>query len=126
MAAFRNSLGLRSALLSLLIFAGIVVFWQIATQPTAGTGAAVDPEYAKLVGAAAASGSKSAMPTPADIGATIFKHLRDPFFVRGRNDKRIGIQLAHSLGPVLLGFALPALVALPLGFLICTPPLLSS
>ena len=51
MPALKNSLGLRAALLSLLIFAGIVVLWQIATQPTAGTGPAVDPEYAKLVGA---------------------------------------------------------------------------
>jgi nitrate/nitrite transport system permease protein len=123
MAPFRNSLGLRSALLSLLIFAGIVAFWQIATQPTAGTGAAVDPEYAKLVGAAAATGSKSAMPTPADIGATIFKHLSDPFYVRGSNDKGIGVQLAYSLGRVLLGFGLAALVAVPLGFLIGMSPL---
>jgi nitrate/nitrite transport system permease protein len=121
--SLKKSLGLRAALLSLLIFAGIVVLWQIATQPTAGTGAAVDPEYAKLVGAAAATGTKSAMPTPADIGATIFKHLRDPFYVRGSNDKGIGIQLAYSLGRVLLGFALAAIVAVPLGFLIGMSPL---
>src|SRR5712675_3002154 len=124
MTAFRNSLGLRAALLSLLIFAGIVVLWQIATQPTMGTGPAVDPEYAKLVGAAAASGSKSAMPTPADIGATIWKHMLDPFYVRGSNDKGIGIQLAYSLGRVLLGFGLAALAAIPLGFLIGMSPLL--
>jgi len=86
-SAFRNSLGLRAALLSLLIFVGIVALWQIAAQPTAGSGAAVDPEYAKLVGAAAATGAKSTMPTPADIGAAIFKHLSDPFYVRGSNDK---------------------------------------
>jgi nitrate/nitrite transport system permease protein len=67
----KGSLGLRAALLSLLIFAGIVAIWQVATMPAAGSGAAMDPEYAKLGGAAAASGSKSAMPTPADIGATI-------------------------------------------------------
>ena len=114
MPSLKNSLGLRAALLSLLIFAGIVVLWQIATQPTMGTGPAVDPEYAKLVGAAAATGTKSAMPTPADIGATIWKHLSDPFYVRGSNDKGIGIQLAYSLGRVLLGFALAALVAVPL------------
>jgi nitrate/nitrite transport system permease protein len=121
--SLKSSLGFRAALLSLLIFAGIVVLWQIATQPTVGTGPAVDPEYAKLVGAAAATGTKSAMPTPADIGATIFKHLRDPFYVRGSNDKGIGIQLAYSLGRVLLGFSLAALVAVPLGFLIGMSPL---
>ena len=33
MPLLKKSLGLRAALLSLLIFAGIVVLWQIATQP---------------------------------------------------------------------------------------------
>ena len=114
----KASLGLRAGLLSLLIFAAIVGFWQLAAQPTAGSGAAIDPEYAKLVGAAAAGGGKSTMPTPADIGATIWKQLSDPFYVRGSNDKGIGIQLGYSLGRVLLGFALAALAAVPLGFLI--------
>ncbi len=110
-------------LLSLLIFVAIVGLWQVATMPTAASGPAMDPEYAKLVGAAAATGSKSAMPTPADIGATIWKHLSDPFYVRGSNDKGIGIQLAYSLGRVLLGFGLAALFAVPLGFLIGMSPL---
>ena len=123
MTAFKNSLGLRAALLSLLIFVGIVVIWQIATMPTAGSGPAMDPEYAKLVGAAAATGTKSSMPTPADIGATIWKHLTDPFYVRGSNDKGIGIQLAYSIARVLTGFLLAALVAVPLGFLIGMSPL---
>ena len=118
MPALKTSLGLRAALLSLLIFAVIVGLWQVATLPTAASGPAMDPEYAKLMGAAAAAGSKSAMPTPAEIGATIWKQLADPFYVRGSNDKGIGIQLAYSLGRVLLGFALAALVAVPLGFLI--------
>jgi nitrate/nitrite transport system permease protein len=108
MATLKNSLGLRAALLSLLIFGGIVAIWQIATMPTAASGPAVDPEYAKLVGAAAATGTKSAMPTPADIGVTIWKHLTDPFYVRGSNDKGIG---------------LAALFAVPLGFLIGMSPL---
>ena len=123
MTAFKNSLGLRAGLLSLLIFVAIVGIWQIATLPTAATGPAMDPEYAKLVGAAAATGTKSSMPTPADIGATIWKHLADPFYIRGSNDKGIGIQLAYSLGRVLLGFGLAALVAVPLGFLIGMSPL---
>ena len=119
----KTSLGLRAGLLSVLIFVAIVGIWQVATLPAAGSGPAMDPEYAKLVGAAAATGSKSAMPTPADIGATIWKHLSDPFYVRGSNDKGIGIQLAYSLGRVLLGFGLAALVAIPLGFLIGMSPL---
>src|SRR6187402_1650021 len=92
-------------------------------MPTAASGPAMDPEYAKLMGAAAVAGTKSAMPTPADIGATIWKHLADPFYVRGSNDKGIGIQLAYSLGRVLLGFFLAALAAIPLGFLIGMSPL---
>ncbi len=123
MATLKNSLGLRAGLLSLLIFATLVGLWQLATQPTVASGPAVDPEYAKLLGAAAATGAKSAMPTPADIGATIWKHLADPFYVRGTNDKGIGIQLAYSLGRVLLGFGLAALAAIPLGFLIGMSPL---
>jgi nitrate/nitrite transport system permease protein len=101
----------------------IVGIWQIATMPMAATGPAMDPEYAKLVGAAAATGAKSAMPTPADIGATIWHHLLDPFYIRGSNDKGIGVQLAYSLGRVLLGFGLAALFAIPLGFLIGMSPL---
>ncbi len=119
----KASLGLRAALLSLLIFAVIVGLWQIAAQPAGGGGAAVDPEYAKLVGAAAATGQKSTMPTPADIAVTIWNQLKDPFYVRGSNDKGIGIQLAYSLGRVLLGFGLAALAAVPLGFLIGMSPL---
>ena len=119
----KASLGLRAGLLSLLIFAVIVGLWQLAAQPTAATGPAMDPEYAKLVGAAAATGQKSSMPTPADIGATLWKQLKDPFYIRGSNDKGIGIQLAYSLGRVLLGFGLAALAAVPLGFLIGMSPL---
>ena len=119
----KTSLGVRAGLLSVLIFVAIVGIWHVATMPVAATGPAMDPEYAKLVGAAAATGSKSAMPTPADIGATIWRHLADPFYVRGSNDKGIGIQLAYSLGRVLLGFGLAALVAIPLGFLIGMSPL---
>src|SRR5437660_1290369 len=114
----KASLGLRAAALSLLIFGAIVLIWQVAAQPSGSAATTVDPEYAKLVGAAAATGQKSAMPTPADIAATFWKQLKDPFYVRGSNDKGIGIQLAYSLGRVLLGFGLAALVAVPLGLLI--------
>ena len=125
MAALRSSLGLRAALLSLLIFGAIVLIWQVAAQPPAATaGTAIDPEYAKLVGAAAATGNKSTMPTPAVIAEAMWKQLRDPFYVRGSNDKGIGIQLAYSLGRVLLGFFLAAVVAIPLGFLIGMSPLI--
>ena len=48
---------------------------------------------------------------------------RIPFYDAGSNDKGIGIQLAYSLGRVGLGFALAALVAMPLGFVIGLSPL---
>jgi len=113
----------RSALLSVLLLALFLGAWQIAATPTAGTGPALDPEYAALLGAAAQQGKKTPMPTPVDVGAKILAHLEAPFADRGTNDKGIGIQLAYSLGRVLLGFGLAALVAIPLGFLIGMSPM---
>ena len=114
---------LGAALLSLLLFALFIAVWHVATLPTAGTQTA-DSEYAKLVGAAAASGQKSAMPTPKEVALRLWEHAKDPFFVRGTNDQGIGIQLAYSIGRVLLGFGLAALLAIPLGFVIGMSPLL--
>ena len=112
-----------SVLLSLLIFALFIAIWQGATQTRAGESAA-DSEYAKMVGAAAATGQKSAMPTPKDVAGKLAEHLRDPFYVRGTNDQGIGVQIAYSIGRVLLGFGCAALVAIPLGFVIGMSPLL--
>ena len=114
---------LASALLSILIFGLFLAVWQGATQVRSGETAA-DSEYAKMVGAAAASGQKSAMPTPKDVGAKIVEHLRDPFYVRGTNDQGIGVQIAYSIGRVMLGFGCAALLAIPLGFVIGMSPLL--
>ncbi|GLK81272.1 nitrate ABC transporter permease [Methylopila turkensis] len=119
----RGSLSLRAGLLSVLIFAAFIGAWQFATMPTTGAAGDVDPEYAALVSGAAAQGAKSAFPTPADVGATIWGHLKDPFYVRGANDQGVGVQLAYSLGRVLLGYLLAAAVATPLGFLIGMSPL---
>lgn len=107
----------RALILSLLILAVFLGAWQIATMPRQGT-QVVDDEYAKLVGASAATGQKSTFPGPMDVGAKLLEHLSDPFYDRGANDKGIGIQLAWSVLRVALGFGLAALVAVPLGFLI--------
>jgi nitrate/nitrite transport system permease protein len=115
-------LRLLSAVLSLLILALLVGAWHLATLPKGGA-AAADSEYAKLVGAQAAAGAKSAFPTPADLGRKLGEHVRDPFYDRGPNDKGIGVQLAYSIGRVLLGFSLAALLAVPVGFLIGMSPL---
>jgi nitrate/nitrite transport system permease protein len=111
-----------AALLSALLFAVFLGAWHLATLPTGG-GTAASSEYAKLVGADAAAGRRSAFPAPADVGRKAWQHLRDPFYDKGPNDKGIGVQLAWSIARVLAGFALAALVAVPLGFLIGMSPL---
>jgi nitrate/nitrite transport system permease protein len=107
----------RAGLLSVIILIVLLSFWQIASL-TKTSVQTVDDEYAKLVGAAAATGQKSAFPTPLDFGKKLAEALSDPFYDKGPNDKGIGIQMAWSMGRVALGFGLAALVAVPLGFMI--------
>jgi nitrate/nitrite transport system permease protein len=118
-------LGLRAAVLSLLLFGLFIGVWHLAT---AGTGTrttvSMDPEYAKLVGASASQG-KSAMPGPAEVGAKIWEHLKNPFYDRGSNDKGVGIQLAFSIVRVAAGYLVAVAVAVPIGFLIGMSPLMS-
>ncbi len=114
--------GWKAALISLLLLAVFLGGWHLATLPRSAA-QTVDAEYAKLVGAQASTGQKSAFPAPADFGAKLLEHLRDPFYDKGPNDKGIGVQLAYSIGRVLLGFALAALAAIPAGFLIGMSPL---
>ena len=118
-----RSLSGRAALVSILILVAFLGAWQLAVGGS-GPAADMDPEYAKLMGAAATTG-KSAMPGPLDVGRTIWGHLRDPFYVRGTNDKGIGIQLLYSIGRVALGYGIAVLVAIPLGFLIGMSPLMN-
>ena len=116
-----KSLGMRAAILSLLILGVFLVVWHAATVPKE-TVAAADSEYAKLMGAGAAK--TDGIPTPGQIGSTMWKHAKDPFYDNGPNDKGIGIQIAYSLARVLGGFLLAALVAIPLGFVIGMSPLI--
>ena len=113
---------LLAATLSALLLAVALGAWHLATLPAPGA-RTVDSEYAKLVGAQAASGGKSAFPAPSDLGRKLLEHLRDPFYDRGPNDKGIGLQLAYSIGRVGVGFLLAALLAIPAGFLIGMSPL---
>ena len=116
------SLGARAAILTALIALVMLGAWHLATLPKAGPGAAVDPEYARLMGLD--KPKTDGLPTLAQLGETAWKQLSNPFYDAGSNDKGIGIQLAYSLGRVSLGFALAALVAVPLGFVIGLSPLL--
>jgi nitrate/nitrite transport system permease protein len=119
-----TSLNLRAFVLSFTIFVVFLTGWHVATQSGGGAAANIDPEYAKLMGQQVTQG-KSAMPGPLDVGRTLWNHLADPFYDKGPNDKGLGIQLAYSLGRVLLGYLLAVLVAVPLGFLIGMSPLIS-
>src|SRR6267142_2119139 len=112
---------IKSALLSVLFFVILVGAWHLATQPKSAR-AAVPDEYAKLLG----KGTKKSegFPTPAQVGETIVKNLSEPFYDRGPNDKGIGIQLAHSLARVGLGYLLAIVLAVPLGFVIGMSPLI--
>ena len=116
------SLGVRAAIASFAILAMFLAFWHLATQGK-GPAAAMDSEYAKLMGATAVTG-QSAMPGPGQVGAKLWSHLSDPFYDNGPNDKGIGIQLAYSLARVMAGYALAVALALPLGFAIGMSPLI--
>ena len=126
----RASLRVKAALLSMLILVSLVGIWAVATQPVAGGGAtaltAEEIEYQKMLGKdpGAAAGS-SGFPTPAQFAATAWKHLSNPVYDNGPNDKGILLQLGYSLARVGLGFLLACVVAIPLGFLIGMSPLLN-
>ena len=116
-AANRRS-GLAAALsvgfLALILFA-----WHLATLPPgAGSAASVaaaaadakaDPEYLKLIGKDPASTKTSGFPTPMQIGQAAWKHITNPFYDNGPNDKGIAIQLGWSLLRVSTGFLIACL-----------------
>jgi nitrate/nitrite transport system permease protein len=118
----RAPLAVRAALLSAILFAALLAVWQLATLPR-GDVVALDPAYARLVGATA-GGRGSSLPSPAEVGRVLLGHLSHPFFDKGPNNKGLGIQLGYSLVRVLIGFGLAALVAVPLGFVIGMSPLM--
>jgi nitrate/nitrite transport system permease protein len=112
----------KAAVLSALILGVFLLAWHIATLPKAASTQAVDTEYAKLMGLDKTR--TEGMPTLAQLGATIWKQVSNPFYDAGPNDKGIGIQLAYSLARVGMGFTLAALLAIPLGFAIGMSPLI--
>jgi nitrate/nitrite transport system permease protein len=133
-----RSEGLRAGLISVLLLLVILGVWHLATgsapAPAAAPAQALTPEqveYLKLMGkdpSAAATGAapaaKSGFPTLGQMAEVIGKHAASPFYDNGPNDKGLGLQLAHSLGRVAMGYLLAALVAIPLGFVIGMSPLM--
>ncbi len=114
-------LGARAALVSLLLLLALLAVWHASTARAPQQQQELD-EYALLMGKG--TQKSDGLPTPAAIGAVIWKHLSNPFYDAGANDKGIGIQLGYSLGRVALGFLAAAAVAIPLGFLIGMSPLM--
>ena len=116
-----KSMGIKAGALSLIIFLFVLGIWHAATHTSDKAGGALT-EYEQLQGKSAKK--QDGLPTPAQMGETVVKHLSDPFYDKGPNDKGIGIQLAYSLARVMGGFLLAALVAIPVGFMIGMSPLL--
>ncbi len=130
-----NSLTLKAALLSALLLAALLAIWHVAKlpKPVVVSTATLTPEqveYDKLMGkdtggsARPAAQKSDGFPTLAQMAEAARRNLERPFYDNGPNDKGIGIQLAHSLLRVALGFGIAALVAIPLGFVIGMSPLL--
>lgn len=115
------SLKTRAFLLSVLILALFAGAWELSLSASKDQSAGMNAEYAALLGATAKGAS--AMPGPLEVASQIWDHFSDPFYDAGPNDKGIGIQLAYSVGRVLVGFAAAVLVAVPVGFLIGMSPL---
>jgi nitrate/nitrite transport system permease protein len=124
-----KTLNFKATLVSVLLLLVFLAAWQLATLPAAGgaAGAAVSAEqaeYLKMMGKDPGTAKAGGFPTPLQMGQTAWKHLSDPFYDNGPNDKGVAIQLGYSLARVGLGFLLACLVAIPLGFVIGMSPLM--
>jgi nitrate/nitrite transport system permease protein len=126
-----RNLNLRAGVLSLALLLGLLLVWQLATQAPATVKAAKmsasEAEYAMLMGKTPGGSDAAAndgFPTPAQFLQVAAKRLSHPFYDNGPNDKGIGLQLAYSLVRVAVGFVSALVVAVPLGFLIGSSPLL--
>ena len=109
--------------LSLVILTVLLALWQVLTGAGGTAGAAVDPDYAKLMGqSAAAPQPASAIPSPAAVALRAFEIARNAFDTSNPNNLGIAWHLYYSLGRVLLGYAFAVLVAMPLGFAIGLTP----
>jgi len=112
----RLSARTQALLVSLVLLAACLTAWEAATR-TPGVVRGGDPEYAALL-----APPKSSLPRPTDVAGAAWAQLKDPLRNGGMNDRGIAIQLAWSLGRVLLGFLLAALLAVPLGFFLGMSP----
>ncbi len=118
-----TSIRLRGWLGTLLIIGLFGLVWHWLVTGGVGVDSGMDPEYAALMGAAAQGGSN--MPGPVDVLATIWMHITSPLVYPGSSQPGLLIQIAYSIGRVLIGFGLAAMVAIPIGFVIGMSPVLN-
>ncbi|OWU85824.1 nitrate ABC transporter permease [Oceanicola sp. 22II-s10i] len=111
------SLNQKAAILSIVLLAVGLLAWEAAI-PAQKTLEEMT-EYERLTGGGA---QKAGVPPPSQVLGKAWEQLSNPFYDAGPNDKGIGIQIGYSIYRVLTGYALAALVALPLGFLIGMSP----
>jgi nitrate/nitrite transport system permease protein len=107
-----------SVVASAAIFVAFVVVWHLLTASGPAGRASVVSEYARLAGQSAAAAPSAAIPGPAAVAARGWDLLINAFDRSNPNNLGIAWHLLRSLGRVLLGFALAAIVAVPLGFLL--------
>ncbi|WP_375254123.1 nitrate ABC transporter permease [Yoonia sp.] len=111
-------LNFRAAILSVsLLLVGLLI-WEAAIPAPKPVGELT--EYEILTGAGQ---PKAGVPPPSQVMVKAWEQLSDPFYDAGPNDKGIGIQIGYSIYRVLVGYALAAAIAIPLGFLIGMSPL---
>ena len=101
---------------SILLFLAFVTVWHLLTIGGASQQPALDPEYARLAGQSAQSGQVGAIPGPLQVAQRGYELFVNAFDRSNPNNVGIGWHLIYSLGRVMLGFGLAALVAVPLGF----------
>jgi nitrate/nitrite transport system permease protein len=65
------------------------------------------------------------LPTPEAQFANLVDTLRDPFYIHGESDRGIGFHILSSLGRVLVGFAIAAVIAIPVGIALGLSPVAS-
>lgn len=112
------SLNIRAAILSVsLLLVGLLI-WEASIPAQKAVGELT--EYEILTGAGQ---PKAGVPPPSQVMVKAWEQLSDPFYDAGPNDKGIGIQIGYSIYRVLVGYALAAAIAIPLGFLIGMSPL---
>ena len=101
---------------TLLLAVLFVAVWHVLTLAPVQEMSEADREYALLAGKSAEAAPASAIPGPAATLARAVELGAGALDRSNPNDLGILWHLAYSLGRVMLGFAIAAVVAVPLGF----------